>query len=261
MVRAWKALDPESRVALSRQEFVKSVPATGYAGNPANVWTALVGEGKTASLRELDPELTKQLVAFRNAIVGRGQSLEKAFEGDCQPMKCFTLDDFKKLCRKAHCPKPWGSLFQALTQGDTVSWADVRFLEEQWSWKEDEQGPKRQPPKAQPAELLVRRTAGEGALCTFMRPRKVVLPKSNSLPALFMPLRANWNDRHQVLDHLGNRSEQLLHELCHVQCQAQERVKRRVAQKMQEVSTVQWFAETYRTADDDYDDENLEGDA
>mmetsp|Transcript_12214 Transcript_12214/g.30439 ORF Transcript_12214/g.30439 Transcript_12214/m.30439 type:complete len:438 (-) Transcript_12214:72-1385(-) len=257
-VRAWRALDPERRSVIRKQEFIRSVGATGYSGSPSNLWIALVGEENTLSLRELDPDGFSQLVAFRHCCVGYFSSFDQTFaDDDAEPRNRLNLEEFQQLCRKVGCPKPWDYLFQQLAVHDLVGWSEVRFMEEQWDWEEDNERPVRQPPKT-PSPVSAAfppRSFGQGHLKSAMRPRRVTLGKSNSLPALTKPLRANWNDRHHIWDHKGNKDEQVLHLMCYVNCQEQERVKKRVAQKMRQTPTLQWLEENFPAGDFESDEE------
>lgn len=255
-VRAWKALDPQGVAVLSKQEFVKSVSATGYAGGQNNLWTALAGSEKWLSLKELDPDGFELLVTFRRAMVGHFSALERAFEAKGKPTKSYDLEEFCKLCQTAGLPKPHPPYFEMLAARDAVGWNEVRFLED-WDWQDGEERPLRQQPRERgprsPAGAPPR-VVGQGALHTSMRPRKVTMAKSNSLPSLFTPLRAQWNDRHQVPTHKGNKDEQTLHLMCYVQTQEAERCRRRVAKQMTETSTAQWIAENVPDSDNEYDD-------
>uniref|UniRef100_A0A7S2L9M9 EF-hand domain-containing protein n=1 Tax=Zooxanthella nutricula TaxID=1333877 RepID=A0A7S2L9M9_9DINO len=255
LVRAWRAIDPQGVAVVRKQEFIRSVSATGYAGGQSNLWAALVGDAAGFSLKDFDPDGFEQLVRFRLAVSNNFSGLELAFQEHGHSTKRYALDEFCKLCKTCGVPKPWPALFEMLAAKDAVGWTEVRFMED-WDYTAGAEQPVRQEPRERPPNprILPPRAVGQGPLASSMRPRKVVLSKANSLPALFTPLRAQWNDRHQILTHLGNKEEQALHQMVHVQTQEAERCKRRVARKMAEMSTAQWIAQSGLALDDDVSD-------
>lgn len=85
---------------------------------------------------------------------------------------------------------------------------------------------------------------GLGHLALGMRPRQVKLTKSSSLPAV--GLRCQWNDRHHVGDHHGNRDMNLIHTLMSVDTQGAERCRTRVRKKLDENPTMAWCEEVLR---------------
>merc|ERR1712039_211624 len=184
--------------------------------------------------------------------------LQAAFEKegageDAEPLQ-LERDEFFALCKKVKCPKPWDQLFQHLdSRGNgCVSWEDVRFIEEQWNWTGASPTPIRGI-RGSPGSSMSRsmsrsfrpdsppRTEGLGPLATSMRPRKVTLQKSISLPSLEPEIRANWNDRHHILDTSSNKNEQLLHLMAYVQTQEQQHIARRCKKKLVEVPTHEWL--------------------
>jgi len=258
-LRAWRALDPEWRGALTKQEFSKSVRAVGFAGSSAVIWNALCGEEKKLiSMREVDPEAFRQFVSLRRGCEKRMKGLESLFDEKGELTKRLEKKDFLKICRKAHCAKPHERLFEQLDskQVGGIVWEDLCWLEEHWSWEGVTEQPIRQEPRTKvPNQGLMGRTFGTGPLATSMRPKKVSLFKSNSLPALPRPLRNEWNDRHQVLEHGGNRDMNTLHQVIKIETQEQFKIAQRVAHLMREVPTMQWLQENMP---DDYgsDDDN-----
>merc|ERR1711920_942521 len=85
------------------------------------------------------------------------------------------------------------------------------------------------------------RTEGIGPLCTSMRPRKVTLQKSVSLPALEPEIRAKWNERWHIYDTRENKCTQLIHLMAYVQTQEQEHIAKRVKKAIADVPTHQWL--------------------
>merc|ERR1712185_769337 len=97
---------------------------------------------------------------------------------------------------------------------------EVKFLEEDYKWiNKDTAMPLRK--QATPlggsrnAEAAMR-TSGVGHLATSMKPRKVFMPKANSLPDINPKLRPNWNERHTMFDTVDNRSDNLIHTMKYV---------------------------------------------
>lgn len=248
-MRAWRVLDREGRVALTKQEFVHAVPATGYSGNTSTLWAALCSEDqRLISLREVDPEVFNALATFRRRCKRKG-GLQKAFQDATgEPTRRLSREEFLDLCRRVRCPRPWDVLFEQLDtrSSGSVTWEDVRFLEEHWKWNPVR--PLRRAPGSGGSDELPwtpERSTGQGPLFTSLRPRKVTLKKATSLPALAAApaLRDNWNDRHHIRDTRDNKETQLLHLMTCVMTKDQDRIKRRVAQQMLEVPTHQWLQE------------------
>eukprot|EP00435_Cladocopium_sp_Y103_P031960 s717_g8.t1 len=88
--------------------------------------------------------------------------------------------------------------------------------------------------------------AGLGHLCLAMKPPLVRLKKTSSLPSLRIGVRSQWNDRHHIADHLGNRDMNLIHMLTSVDTQEQEKCMARVRRKIAENPTMDWFEEQLR---------------
>jgi len=272
MIRAWRMIDWMGKVALTKQEFLKALPAVGYAGNAANLWSSLgVQEGGLVSLRHLDPQVFMLLVGLRNGCEQRG-GLEKVFSQSDH----FARVEFFALCRKVRMPKPtWARLFEQLDAkgAGSVSWEDVRFLEEQWTWVDEDEDPLDEPTpirnpsgtRTLPPELpgSPQRVAGSGHLCLSSKPRIITgMKKSNSLPAITPGIRDNWNDRHHIPDTRYNKDTQLLHLMSCVLTKDRDRIKRKVAAKMVEVPTMQWLEENMpRGLEDEEDDEGDEEDS
>lgn len=193
--------------------------------------------------------------------MGRKKRIDRIFKEGEGLTKRLCRVDFEKLgvqsgLSKSLCNQCW----HLLTSKDFLTWKDVRFMN---SWEEYDDGetyPARQAPATPIPRVpgLPSRASGQGSLFTSMRPRKVTMSKSNTLPELSQPLRANWNDRHHIHTHLGNSEEQALHLLGYVNVQAAERMKLRIAKKVQEMSTAEWIALNIpdREMDFDVDDYN-----
>eukprot|EP00927_Polykrikos_kofoidii_P066279 TRINITY_DN61908_c0_g1_i1.p1 TRINITY_DN61908_c0_g1~~TRINITY_DN61908_c0_g1_i1.p1 ORF type:complete len:1328 (+),score=228.30 TRINITY_DN61908_c0_g1_i1:204-4187(+) len=249
-LRAWRNMDKQGASSLTQKEFVASLSVTGYAGSPTLLWSSLVGEQAThISLKEVEPRIFKRLSEFHAKCVTKYGSLRRVFVDDSKlPVKRFDDESFLEICKEADLPKPWGALFTLLANThNEVTWEDVRFLAEQWTWNEDGKGKpvrRRPQPESRPHGRKLgspARSTGEGPLATSMRPLKVSLRSSMSLPDLTPPIRAMWNDRHQIQDISSNKTEQLLHLMSYVQTQEQERIKIRVAQNIAETPTDQWL--------------------
>lgn len=88
--------------------------------------------------------------------------------------------------------------------------------------------------------------AGLGHLCIAMKPPLVKLKKASSLPSLRIGVRSQWNDRHHIADHLGNRDMNLIHMLTSVETQEQEKCMARVRRKIAQNPTMDWFEEQLR---------------
>jgi len=274
LVKAWKAIDSFNVGALKKDEFCKGLGSVGYAGNAAALWKALLAESKdgagqpeserTVSMRDINTKQFRHLAAFRQACKGTLGSLEKAFEDDDgQLTRRYTEPEFIELCERVDAPKPWKQLYSQLNlKSSGVSWDDVRFMEEQWTW----QGAKPQPIRGAPAAGIhlgqlpgsPMRTEGFGHLCFAMRPRQVSLRKSSSLPSLRIGIRSQWNDRHEIKDHLGNKDMNLIHLYTKVQTQQNEIVAQRVLNKLATTSTMEWL-ENKTTNQKQGDDDDLFG--
>jgi len=273
MIQAWRMIDREDRVALTKHEFTSAVASTGYSGHAAALWTALVGEeGRLLSIRELDPELFRLLAEFRRKCEGRG-GLRKVFEDKTgKATKRFEHEGFLKLCKKLHCPRLGELLFVQLDGRNhgSITWDSVRFLEEQWQWD-----PEEVPLRSKPGSLgqsrstidlratspkLLGRTIGEGPMMTHLKPKRVSMQKAKSLPTLMPRLRDNWNDRHHVVDTAANKDVQLLHLVTQVMTKDKDRIRRRVERKIQQVPTHQWLEGQKRAAEMQDEEEYSEGD-
>jgi len=265
VLKAWHAIDHNRLGVLTKAEFVAAIGCTGYAGSPSLLWNALgCRNKKLITIRELDPESFRQMAVFRLRAKRNFGSLQQLFEDDeGQPVVRLSRDDFLDLCKKLRPPKPWGRLFECLDVNDieNVTWEEVRFLEEQWTWRGTKGRPVRRQPDdkdASPGSTRTssmrrsggyqgscpERTVGQGPLFTSMKPRKVGPPmKSASLPELLPRLRPSWNDRHQIVDTDAIKTLQLIHRTTCLMTEEKERIKRRVAQKIRDVPTAQWLEE------------------
>lgn len=258
-LRAWRALDPEGRAVIKRGEFMRSLSATGYSGSPANLWTALVGEETTFSLKDLDSACFERLASFKRCCSRVYPSLDRIFEDrELAQGSKLSEEEFYKLCKKASVAKPWEPLFEDLAVRDHVGHAEVKFMEEAWTDTKGIASPARQAPRTLSSSQgsFPMRAVGTGHLCSTARPRKVTLSKSSSLPALGKQLRPNWNDRHMILEHMGNKDENMLHLMNHVKIEERERVKLRIAFKMREVPILQWCAEHLPGGEVDFTDDD-----
>merc|ERR1712093_713651 len=196
----------------------------------------------------------------------------------------------KKMCKVIKFDGSTDKLLLHLAHATSgkVTWQEVRFLEEMFVFKQEdppEKGsdeeeeddeeeeervgpsylmPKRKPPPPPGGDRphgqfpgFPARTMGEGPLATWMRPNKAVLSKSTSLPNIQEPIRAKWNDRHQIPDTKNNKSEQIIHLMAYVKTQESERIQRRVKQRMIEVPTGQWISQhMLAQEDEDYEEDN-----
>eukprot|EP00441_Pelagodinium_beii_P015335 CAMPEP_0197657232 /NCGR_PEP_ID=MMETSP1338-20131121/44505_1 /TAXON_ID=43686 ORGANISM="Pelagodinium beii, Strain RCC1491" /NCGR_SAMPLE_ID=MMETSP1338 /ASSEMBLY_ACC=CAM_ASM_000754 /LENGTH=1444 /DNA_ID=CAMNT_0043233561 /DNA_START=73 /DNA_END=4407 /DNA_ORIENTATION=+ len=252
LVKAWKAIDTHGHNVLNKNEFIKAVGSTGYAGNPSALWTSLLeGSQETQiSMREIDVKQFRHMAAFRRACKRSLDNFEKAFADESgQPGNVLDENAFMELCKKVGAPKPWPRLFAqfAVKSADGVSWDDVSWLEENWNWQGTKETPIRgfarlgdfhgQLPGSPP------RTSGTGHLCFSMRPRQVSLKKTSSLPSLKIGIRAQWNDRWHIHETIGNRDMNLIHLYTKVQTQEQEKTDQRCRKKLIETSTIQWLEE------------------
>lgn len=264
-IRAWQALDHAGLAVLHKKEFLAALPAIGYGGSPSLLWEALVEkEQKKISLREFDPQGFQLLAEFRLQCVNELTSFRKAFEDKSgAPVKRLSFEGFSKLCRRVELPKPWDPLFQQLdVKGNaSITWDDVKFLDEQFDWQDGEGEPIRR--KTNEPKLTGNlpgspgRAQGVGPLSTSMRPRQVGMQKASSLPDIRQQLRATWNDRHQISDTPHNKDTQLIHMTTCVLTQGQERIKQRVAKKIEDTPTEDWLQQhmaQQAESDEDSDD-------
>jgi len=277
LVRAWKAIDKQGLASMTKREFCAAIAVTGYAASPTLLFEALLAtttspldeaeeneyfngtaeddaEKKVKShlsLKDvLDEDSFSTLGAFYNSVqASKFGKLKKAFveKQDKAGTASKILDEaaFYDLCRQVEADAPWEPLWGMLASvRNTVGWEEARFLDEQWNWVTEEPKRRRPPSDTRPSGRPVgcpERVTGEGPQATNMRPLKVVLAKSTSLPNLSPPLRALWNDRHEVKDTLDNKLDNMIHSLAYVQTQDQERIKKRVKQKVIEVPTHEWM--------------------
>jgi len=242
-VRAWRTMDRHGCCALTKNEFVASLGVTGYGGSPTLLWTSLVGDGTSITLRDVDPDAFELLSQFREVCAKRAGGLEGVFQ-----KKTLGNAEFYEVCAEVEAPRPWEPVFQLLANAQgVVSWEEVRFLAEQWTWEAD--GTVRPIRRtAPPADLRPSgqypgsppRARGDGPLATSMRPLKVMPRRYTSLPEIVSPIRAQWNERHQIADMEGNKTEQLIHLMAYVNTQEQERIQKRVTLKMREESIEQF---------------------
>lgn len=111
--------------------------------------------------------------------------------------------------------------------------------EEQASLQEEE------PPKVKPEVHRPKAPTGLGHLCLAMKSPQVKLGKTSSLPSLRI-VRSQWNDRHHIADHIGNRDMNLIHVLTSVDTKEQEKCIARVRRKIAENPTMAWYEEQLR---------------
>jgi len=273
LVKAWRVMDPHGLTVLKRSEFVQAVGFTGYAGNPQVLWDDLTDEKQVSmvSMREIDPKVWFHIASWRRSIRQTYNSLEALFaetsDLENKPVKRYDEQEFYKICAKVKARQPWDRLWKQfeVKSGGSIAWEDCKWLEEQWAWEGTKEQPIRQakpPPKTSWAGQLPgspSRTAGLGHLCFEMRPRQVALKKSSSLPSLKMSIRATWNERHYVNDHLGNRDMTMIHLVTKVNTEEQDKTKLRVAKKLSEVSTMDWMQDWVNRPVEPDEDESEEG--
>jgi len=115
-----------------------------------------------------------------------------------------------------------------------------------WEEPETQASMEEEPPKPKEVQQRPKPPAGLGHLCLAMKPPLVKLKKTSSLPSLRIGVRSQWNDRHHVADHLGNRDMNLIHMLTSVETQEQEKCMARVRKKIGENPTMDWYEEQLR---------------
>merc|ERR1719440_2652096 len=160
---------------------------------------------------------------------------------------------FEGICSKIQMPQI-DVLFDLLDVKcvGTLTWEEVKFLEDDYRWvrKGSDKHLVGEPLRKQPTPLggarnadNAMRTSGVGHLATVMKPTKVFLPKTNSLPDINPKLRPNWNERHTMFDTIDNKTDNLIHSMKYVKVEDEIRIGRRVRKKLLEVPTEQWLAE------------------
>lgn len=228
------------------------------------LWNALGGK-QTVALKDIDPEAFELLATFRNLCSKHVKGLRKVFHvTDGRSTTRMDFNAFTQVCKKIRCPRPWDPVFELLDTKcvGSITWEEVKFLEEDYKWIKGAPMPVRR--AATPlggsrnnGEML--RTEGLGHLGIEMKPRKVFLPKTNSLPDINPKLKANWNERHTIEQNMGNKTDNMVHLMKYVECQDEIRIARRVRKRLLAVPTEQWLAENmpddYAEEDDDDEDE------
>eukprot|EP00928_Gymnodinium_smaydae_P012827 TRINITY_DN14686_c0_g2_i1.p1 TRINITY_DN14686_c0_g2~~TRINITY_DN14686_c0_g2_i1.p1 ORF type:complete len:1389 (-),score=436.85 TRINITY_DN14686_c0_g2_i1:192-4307(-) len=252
LVKAWRNIDKHGSGMMTRAEFGAALPAIGYRGSLQLLWNGIVGKDAThITLRDVDGPAFKALTKFYKTVTLKYETLKMAFLDEAeQPVKQYSQGEFYDFCKEMNIHKS-DPIFNLLANNDGfIAWDDIRFLEEQWTWEGGKPEPvrKRPPPPDQqrpPGQYagLPMRMTGEGPLKTNMRPQRVTLRKCTSLPLLSPQIRPQWNDRHQIKDTASNKTEQLIHLMAYVQTQSQQRIKIRVAQRMEEEPIGQWLVE------------------
>jgi len=267
LTRAWRVIDCEKQVALNQSEFSSALRVTGYGGSATVLWNAL-GCTELVALKDLDPEVWQLLSRFRHLCKRRLKGMRKVFrrgKADGDNTDCSARLDFEafsQICIKIKCPRPWDTLFDLLDVKcvGSITWEEVKFLDEDYRWVKGNAVAVRRDPTplgGKRNEGMPNRTTGIGHLGSEMKPRKVFLPKSNSLPDINLKLRPNWNDRHTIFDNHGNKSDNLIHLMKYVKVEDETRIARRVKKKIEQVPTDQWLAEnmsSYIEEEDDDDD-------
>jgi hypothetical protein len=258
-LKAWKAIDVHGQSGLTIKEFCARVAVTGYGGNPRLLFIALLGgepkEGALLSLKEFEPDGFKRLTQFRTKVCAKHGDLKSIFVQEewgqmPEPTKKLNEQAFYGVCQEIKAPAPWGKVYHLLANADgDVTWEDTKFLAEQWTWKKGGQPIRKKAPadgEARPTGQYrgsPARVSGDGPLATTMRPMKVSLTRSTTLPDLTPPIRAQWNERFQIKDTVSNKTEQLIHLMAYVQTQQSERIERRISQKCFETPTIQLLRE------------------
>jgi Ca2+-binding EF-hand superfamily protein len=254
--RAWQKLDTHQQVALTKSEFASNLRVIGYGGSANLVWNALNCK-ESISLKDIDPEAWKLMARFRSQCIKELGSMKQAFEDADGNMTSLDLHGFCGICEsKIRCPRPWEKLFDILDIrcAGELTWEDMNFMEEDWNWQNE------RPLRKCAAQLSLSRsssfpdrTTGIGHLGLCMKPRKVALPKTNSVPDILPKLRQNWNERHEIFDTLGNKTDNLIHLMTYVKVEEKLRIERRVAKKMRQQSTEEWLQYNMPVDDDESD--------
>jgi len=233
--RAWRVIDVHKQAALTKPEFSSACRVVGFGGNAGNVWNAC-GCKELLSLKDLDPDGWQLLARFRKLFNKKKGNLDNLFEEKAS----LDYDSFCDICKKIELPKPWETLFDILDIRchGVIKWDDVKFLEEDFDWSRGVPLRKCAVPLGDTrSNQLPSRVTGMGPLCTAMKPRRVNYSMTNSLPNLSLGLRPNWNDRHNIIDHLGNKTENVLYISKYVNVVDEIRISRRVAKEIRRLPT------------------------
>lgn len=267
--RAWRVLDCQKQVALNKKEFSSALRVCGYGGSSSVLWDAL-GAKQFVSLKDIDGEAWKRLAAFRIKCHRRLKGLRKMFRNKHSPDNEYSVrldfDAFSKICAKVGLPQV-DVIFDLLDVKcvGSVTWEEVKFLEEDYKWiKQNAMAVRKDatPLGGSRNADLPDRVSGIGHLGLDMKPRKVFLPKSNSLPDINPQLRPNWNERHTMFDTIDNSTDQLIHLMKYVKVEEETRIARRVQKKLLEVPTEQWLNEnmpSYADIEEEDDDDGDDG--
>jgi hypothetical protein len=266
VTRAWRVLDCQKQAALNKAEFSSSLRITGYGGSANVLWDAL-GIKKLISLKDIDQEAWQFLAKFRNQCQKRLKGLATVFNGEGKCNSRLEFGAFTELCKKVKLNGPYDILFDLLDVKcvGSVSWEEVKFLEEDYKWMKGNAMVVRKDATALGGTrnaFRPDRTDGIGHLGTELKPRKVFLPKTNSLPDINPKLRPNWNERHTMFDTRDNATDQMIHLMKYVKVEDEIRIARRVRQKLIDHPTEQWLSENMTSYMDDgvdYDDEEDDG--
>jgi Ca2+-binding EF-hand superfamily protein len=258
--RAWRVLDCQKQAALTKAEFSKALRVSGYGGSDSVLWTAL-GCDKLVALKDIDPEVWQYLSCFRMKCQYRLKGLKKAFQGKDGDSVRMDFAAFSKICEKVRQPRPWDVLFDLLDVHcvGSLTYEEVKFLDEDYKWKKEVAVPVRRDPTPLGGSRNMdqaMRTSGVGHLATGMKPRKVFLPKTNSLPDINHQLRPNWNERHHMFETSATKTDNAIHLMKYVKVEDEIRIARRVRTKLIEVPTEQWLRENMpsRDIEDDEDE-------
>lgn len=261
--RAWSRLDNDNRGALTKQEFTSSLGAVGFGGSSSVLWHLLAGKYAldTVSFKELDPQEWETIENFRQACVDKFGKWKTVFheEQTGKPTKVLTLDAFKELMREVKYKNTeWKKLFTTLDRSNTgkISWVDIRLLEKTAHRIEGGKATRfdntRWKSTTRSSLASSRSMEKLGPLYTSMRPKKVELRHSASLPEIRRPLQPSWNDRHHISENKSNKSDNLLHMVSYVNTHVAERLRRDVREQIEETPTDQWYEEYLALQSGDY---------
>jgi len=247
--RAWRVLDCQKQVALNQKEFCSALHVAGYGGSGSVLWN-LFGCKKTISIRDVFPDAWELIEDFRKHVKESKISGLKNFffqkSSECSSR--FDYDSFVLVCKALRIPAPYDVIFDLLDVKciGSITWDEVKWIEEEYRWRGNAGFAVRK--EATPLGGTRNaggpaRVTGIGHLGTEMKPRKVWLPKSNSLPDINPKLRPNWNERHTMFDTRDNATDQLIHLMKYVKVEDEIRIGRRVRARLLKKPTEQWLAE------------------
>jgi hypothetical protein len=247
--RAWRVLDCQKQGALNKTEFSSALRVAGYGGSATVLWTAL-GVKNHVALKDIDPEAWELLGNFRTICVQSLKQLSKIFHevGNASGTR-LDFEGFCKKCKRMGLPRevcPFDVLFDIFDVKcvGSITYEEVKFLDEDYKWKRGVATAVRKAGTALGGTRNVdqaMRTTGVGHLGLSMKPRRVFLPKSNSLPDINPLLRANWNERHPQVETKYSSTDDMLHAMKYVKVEDNIRIARRCQKQILKVPTEQWL--------------------